>query len=111
MKVIIIKNKNIEFIIILVIIIYIACYYVASSGYYEYHLQEKTVLTNEKIKEFEEDIKNNRNIDVKDYLTYEEKDYTNKLTNLVYNISNQGNKLTKKCLKALFKKLSYLVED
>ena len=106
-----IKNKNLEFIIIIIIVIYIACYYVASSGYYEYHLQEKTILTNEKIKEFESDIKNNQNIDIKDYLTYEEVDYTNKLTNFMYNISDKGHKLTRKCLKALFKKLSYLVED
>ena len=95
----------------IVIIIYIACYYIASSGYYEYHLQEKTVLTNEKIKEFEKDVKDNQKIDIKNYLTYEEKDYTNKVTNLVYSISNNGNKIARNCLKAIFKKLSYLVED
>ena len=74
-------------------------------------MQEKTTLTNEKIKEFEKDVKDNANIDIKDYLTYEEVDYTNKLTDLVYNISEKGNKITRKCLKTLFKKLSYLVED
>lgn len=108
---IIIKNKGLRFIIIIIILIYISSYYVASSGYYEYHLQEKTVLTNEKIKEFEQDVKDNKNIDVKDYLVYEEVDYTNKITNLVYGISDNSNKIARKCIKALFKKLSYLVED
>ena len=91
--------------------IYVSSYYVANSGYYEYHLQERTLLTNEKIKEFEVDVKNNENIDIKDYLAYEEVDYTNKLTNLMYKVSNGGNKIARKVIKTLFKKLSYLVED
>lgn len=106
-----IKSKNLKFIIIIVLLIFIGCYYVANSGYYEYHLQEKTVLTNEKIREFEEDVKNNKDIDVKDYLDYEEVDYTNKITNLVYDISNSGTEITRKIMKKIFKKLSYLVED
>ena len=108
---IIIKNKTLKFILIVIIIIYISSYYVANSGYYEYHLQEKTVLTNEKIKEFEQDVKDNQNIDIKDYLAYEEVDYTNRITDFVYNLSDNGNRIARKCLKALFKKLSYLVED
>ena len=83
----------------------------ANSGYYEYHLQERTYLTNQKIKEFEHDVKNNENIDVKNYLAYQEIDYTNKLTNLVYGMSDNGNKIARKFIKAVFKKLSYLVED
>ena len=74
-------------------------------------MQEKTILTNEKIKEFEEDVKNNQNIDIKDYLIEEEIDYSNKLTNLVYNASNSGTLITRKIIKKIFKKLSYLVED
>ena len=111
MWVIIIKNKSFNIILIIIILIYICSYYVANSGYYEYHLQERTLLTNEKIKEFEEDVKNNEDIDIKNYLSYEEIDYTNKLTNFVYDINNKGNKFARSCLKALFKKLSYLVED
>ena len=106
-----IKNKSFKLIIIIIILIYVSAYYVANSGYYEYHLQEKTFLTNQKIKEFEEDVKNNENIDVKDYLIYEEVDYTNKFTNFVYKINDNGNELAKKIIKRIFKRLSYLVED
>ena len=106
-----IKNKNLKFLIIIISLIFISSYFVANSGYYEYHLQEKVVLTNKKIKEFEDDVKNNKDIDVKDYLTNEEVDYTNKLTNLVYGISDKGTLITRKIMKKIFKKLSYLVED
>ena len=105
------KNKVFKPIIIIILIIFISSYYVSNSGYYEYHMQQKTVLTNEKIKEFEEDVKNNKDIDIKNYLEYEEVDYSNKLSNLVYDFSNNGVKVSRKVIKALFKKLSYLVED
>lgn len=105
------KNRVFKPIIIFILIIFISAYYVSNSGYYEYHMQQKTVLTNEKIKEFEEDVKNNKDIDIKNYLEYEEVDYSNKLSNLVYDFSNNGVKVSRKVIKALFKKLSYLVED
>ena len=106
-----IKNKSLKLIITIIIIIFITTYLISYSGYYEYKLQEKTILTNEKIKEFEEDVKNNENIDIKEYLPKEEKDYSNKITNMVYKISNNSNKLAKKCINLLFKKLNHLVED
>ena len=106
-----IKNKTLKFIIILVVLIYICSYYVSNSGYYEYHLQEKTVITNEKIKEFESDIQNNEAIDIKEYLVNEDKDYSNKVSNIIYNISVDSNKVARKIIKTIFKKLSYLVED
>lgn len=106
-----IKNKPLNFIIIIIIIIFVTSYLTSNSGYYEYQLQEKTILTNEKIKEFEIDVQNNENIDIKDYLNEEEINYSNKITNIVYKISDNSNKLARKCIKAIFKKLSYLVED
>ena len=108
---IIIKNKKLELLIIVIIILYSACYYVACSGYYEYHMQERTILTNEKIKEFEKDVNEGKDIDIKEYLVDPEADYTNSLTNLVYSISNNGTKLTRKIIKLLFKKISYLMEE
>ena len=91
--------------------IYISSYYVANSGYYEYHLQEKTFLTNEKIKEFESDVKNNQDIDIKNYLVYEEVDYTNGFTNFIYKINSNSNEFARKIIKKIFKKISSLVYE
>ena len=105
-------NKSIIKLFILVItLIFISSYLIALTGYYEYTMQQRTIITNEKIKEFEEDIKNNENIDIKDYFEKEEIDYSNKITNLVYNISDNSNKLARKAIKYLFKKLGSLVEE
>lgn len=105
-------NKKINKLVIsITIIIFISSYLISSSGYYEYTMQQRTIITNDKIKEFENDVKNNQDIDLKEYLKQEEIDYSNKFTTLVYNISENSNELTRKIIKKIFKKLSTLVED
>lgn len=105
-------NKNIiKLFIFTIILIFIISYLVSSTGYYEYQMQERTILTNEKIKEFEQDIKDNKNIDIEQYFISEEIDYSNKLTNLVYNISTNSTKATRKIIKKIFQKLGTLVEE
>ena len=105
------NKKLIKLIGIIIIIIFIASYMIAESGYYEYTMQRRTIITNEKIKEFEEDVKNNKEIDLKNYLDKEEIDYSNKITTLIYNISDNSNKLARKTIKYIFKKLGSLVEE
>lgn len=105
------KNSYLKFIIMIILLVFICSYYVSNSGYYEYHMQERTILTNEKIKKFERDVEKNKDIDIKDYLEYEEVDYSNKFTDLIYNISYKAGEISRKGMKALFKKLSYLIED
>ena len=105
-------NKKItKLVIIVTLIIFVASYIISESGYYEYTMQQRTIITNEKIKEFEEDIRNNESIDLKEYLDKEQNDYSNKITTLVYNISDNSNKLARKAIKYLFKKIGSLVED
>ncbi len=85
-------KKNIfKLVILMLLITFTIMYIISSTGYYEYNMQSKTILTNDKIKEFEEDVKNNKDIDIKKY--YEkEKDYSNKFTNSINNLSNNINK-------------------
>ena len=105
------KNKYLKLISIIILISFLSAYYISNSGYYEYRMQERTILTNEKIKEFEQDVKNKENIDIKTYLDTSEIYYYNNMTNLMYKISDNGTKITKKIIKTIFKKLSYLTED
>jgi len=105
-------NKSlIKLISIIIIIAFTSSYFVASSGYYEYSMQQRTILTNEKIKEFENDIKNNQDIDLKDYYVEEQIDYSNKLTNFIYNISESSSELTRKVLKKIFKKVGSMIDE
>ena len=104
-------KKIIKLLIIPISLVFISSYMISTSGYYEYNLQRKTIITNEKIKQFEEDIKNNKEIDLIDYLDDKEINYTNKFTTLIYNISDNSNKLARKTIKYIFKKLGSLIEE
>ena len=57
-------------------------------GYYEYKKQEQVTLTAEQIKQFEEDVKNGKNIDLENYLEKTNKNYQTKFSQLGLNVSN-----------------------
>ena len=63
-------------------ILYLSLTIAISSGYYEAKLSEKTTITDEAMKQFEEDVKAGKNVDIKDYLTDIKKDYSNGATKL-----------------------------
>lgn len=90
---------------------FLITYVIGMSGYYEYELSNKRILTEEKMKEFEEDVKNNENIDLNDYMVNTHQDYTNKFTKGVTNASLTLNKYLKKSIESVFKIVNSLVEE
>ena len=78
------KKKGSIFLKILAVlfILYLSLTIAISSGYYEAKLSEKTTITDEAMKQFEEDVKAGKNVDIKDYLTDIKKDYSNGATKL-----------------------------
>lgn len=68
--------------------LFVSLYIASNNGYYEYQNKEKTTLTTQKIKQFEEDIKNGKRVDIKDYLTTDTKKYDNKITKLGNTLSD-----------------------
>lgn len=73
---------------VILFIIFIVIYFSSTNGYYEHENMSKKVFTEEKIKEFEEDIKLGKKIDVKNYLSEEEKNYQNKVSKIGDSASN-----------------------
>ncbi len=84
------KKKSSIFLKILAVlfILYLSLTIAISSGYYEAKLSEKTTITDEAMKQFEEDVKAGKNVDIKDYLTDIKKDYSNGATKLGIDFSN-----------------------
>lgn len=84
------KKKGFIFLKILAVlfILYLSLTIAISSGYYEAKLSEKTTITDEAMKQFEEDVKAGKNVDIKDYLTDIKKDYSNGATKLGIDFSN-----------------------
>ena len=106
------KNKIFNFLIVIVFISFLCSYIVCYSGYYEYNLSRKTTIMNEKIKEFENAVKDNKELDTIDFFKEEKYNYTNRFSNIMYDISNKGNDIFRKILRGFFNKLSkYMLDD
>jgi len=104
-------NNIFKFIFLTFFVIFLTLYISQVTGYYEYEQHQKTVLTEEKIKQFEEDVASGKNIDIKNYLENETKDYNNKASRLGNTVSMQIEKTVKSGMNGLFKILSKMFEE
>lgn len=84
-----IKSWNIfKRVLFILFIMFLINYFSVQSGYYEKTLYDKTVTTEEKRLEFEEDIKNGEMIDMKDYVSDDYVDTSNGMDLLGQRIGN-----------------------
>lgn len=86
-------------------------YIIEETGYYEYNLQNKMVMTNESMAKFEEDLKEGKDVMLEDYVVNTEKDYTSSLTRSTNTISVKVNDVLKKSIESVFKVLGKFVEE
>lgn len=104
-------SKIFKTILIFLFLIFIALFISQANGYYEYQEYKKVALTNEQIKEFEEDLKAGKKIDVKDYVGNTKKDYGNKVSNIGLTISKKIESITKSTINKAFGILANLVDS
>ena len=62
------KNNFLRIMSLAVFLIFLALYYSSNAGIIDYQARNRTALTEEQIKMFEDDVKNNVEIDIKKYL-------------------------------------------
>lgn len=91
-------------------VLFVSLYIASNSGYYEYQNKEQVKFTEEKMKEFEDDLKNGKKVDIKDYLTSTDKNYNNKVTELGVAMSDFVNNGIISGLEKTFKLVEKLIE-
>ena len=89
---------------------YIALYFSYQNGYYEIKNNEKKILTEEMIKEYEEDLKNGVDVTNKEY-TVVRKDYSNTYTKNLLKISRKKEKGLDKIIKYFFNKVGSTINE
>lgn len=105
------KNKKMwKFFVALLIMIFLCSYFIELSGYYEYNLQGKKNLTEAQIQQFEQDVKEGKNIDINEYLKENKIDYSNQLTRTTSEASIKLNDYLKNILSNTFKILERFVK-
>ena len=86
---------------IFLFVIFITIYIFYGNSYYNYDLHKKIELTSEQIEKFESDIKNNNNIDVNDYISATNEDYSNNISDLGITFSNFTSKYVKEGIRGI----------
>ena len=104
-------NKVFKIIIFLCFISYLTFYIAGKSGYYEYKERKKMTFTKEQIEKFENDVKEGKNIDIKEYLDNTEKNYQNKISKTTLNISEKISEYTRKGVNMIFSKLGNMIDQ
>ncbi len=104
------RNKIFKHIFIFLFICFITAYAIGESGYYEYELSNKKILTEEQIKQFENDVASGKEVDLNSYIVETHKDYTNKFTRATTNVSTKINEYLKKGIEGIFGLVSKFVE-
>jgi len=105
------KKKIAKNIFIILFLSFIVSYAIEKTGYYEYNLQNKTIMTNESIARFEKDLAEGKDVTMEDYVVSSEKDYTSALTRTTNKVSIKVNKMLKKGIEGVFKLIGTFVEE
>ncbi len=102
--------KVFKVVIIILIVGFIGLYFTYQNGYYERINNEKTILTEAMIKEYEEDLKKGIDVSKKEYVTMKT-DYTNSYTRGLLKISHKIEKGIDNIIKYVFKKISNQINE
>lgn len=105
------KKKIVKYVLSSMFLAFVISYVIEKSGYYEYNLQNKTIMTNEAMAQFEKDIVDGKDVTLEDYVVTTEKDYTSNLTRTTNKVSVHVNKFLKKGIEGVFKIVSTFVEE
>ena len=104
------KKKFVKSIFFIFFLAFIVSYIIERSGYYEYNLQNRTVLTNESMKKFEKDVNEGKDVTLEDYAVPTSKDYRSSLTRKTNKVSVGVNKILKKGIENMFRILGSFVK-
>lgn len=104
-------SKIFSVVFIIIFICYLVTYISYENGYYETKAAQKTVLTNEKIKEFESDVAAGKNVELTDYLDKTKIDYSNRVSNITLKFSKTLEKGFNKAFKITFKYIQKMLEE
>lgn len=95
---------------IILIVIYMGLYFSYKNGYYVKKNEENMLLTEDKIREYENDLKNGIDISKKNYLDVKDT-YDNKYTRFSLKISKKIESVFDHAMKFIFKKIGNTINE
>ena len=105
------KNKVILIIFLALFTFYSLLLIAQKEGYYKSRNEKAKILTQEQIEEFEKDVSLGRSVDIRKYVLYEDKDYSNNLSDDIYSVSFILVSVFDTIIKFIFNGVSKTVND
>ncbi|MBE6152502.1 MAG: hypothetical protein E7165_04245 [Firmicutes bacterium] len=106
-----IRNKFFRWSLFLLFVAFVTLYLSQATGYYEYEQSRKTAFTEEQIKQFEQDVKDGKEIDINNYLENTNKDYQNNISKVTLNVSEAISKYMKYGIEKMFEGIVKVIEE
>ena len=103
-------NKVFKIIFIIGIIAFIFLYFSYQNGYYIKKNMDDAILTEEKIKEYENDLKNGVDVSKKSYIVIHN-NYSNAYSRFLLRASNKLEKGVDQVIKFVFKRISKTINE
>ena len=103
-------NKVFKIVIIIVILVFIGLYISYENGYYTSKNKENMLLTEEKIREYENDLKNGVDVSEKSYLDIKD-NYDNNYTQFALKLSKKIEIGFDKIIKFIFKRINNSINE
>ena len=104
------KNKVFIFIFLTFFVFFVILLIAESQGYYKNRNEKAKILTEEQIIQFEKDISSGKEIDIEKYVLYEDKNYSNEVSNNIYKISLKLEETVDSVIKLIFSNASNMVK-
>lgn len=105
------KTNLARLIVLILVFLFFVLYFMQASGYNEYTRNRENMLTEEQIKEYEEDIEAGRDVTIKDYLNKDKVNYENKVSELGLDLSRLIEDIFNKGMNAFFEMLNEAVSS
>ena len=103
-------KKIFNTIVFCLFVIFLSIYGASKAGYFEYTNKVEAEFTEQKMKEFEKDLEAGKNVNLKDYLSSDIKNYDNKITNVGGSISDIVSNGIVNTLEGTFKIIEKLIQ-
>lgn len=103
------KTNLARLIVLILVFLFFVLYFMQASGYNEYTRNRENMLTEEQIKEYEEDIEAGKDVTIKDYLNKDKVNYENKVSELGLDLSHLIEDIFNKGINTFFEMLNEAV--
>ena len=103
-------HRIFKYVFVLAFIAFLTLYLSQATGYYEYENHQKATLTEEQIKQFEQDVRDGKNIKIENYVEKTHIDYSNKASDMGSKVSDTISHSVKIGIEKIFGALNKLIE-